>query len=245
MDTIMFSARSFTLSFVALHVAVGAGAQDSVGAPKPMLDFVRRFSYSVSVIHSRPQGDLARNVGLGYGIDGGAMFRFDDAGVFSLRADIGGVQYGSTSRPITLGDAAGTKFTLHVRTTNYIMPMSVGPQLTWPSGLLRPYVNAGFGAQAYFTETSLETGRLGADLATKTDESDIVGSMMVGGGVYAALPIRGRKIDLDVGVQYLDGRRARYLSPASVNATTGAVAVTPMQSDAHLLVVKLGARIGF
>jgi hypothetical protein len=110
---------------------------------------------------------------------------------------------------------------------------------------LRPYVNAGVGAQAYFTETTLESGRAGSDIAGTTNESDFVASMTVGGGVYTALPLRGHQLDLDIGVQYLDGNRARYLAPVSVSATTGVLSARPMESSAHLLILKVGARFGW
>src|SRR4051812_24329589 len=98
----MLTTRALAASFLALQLAVTAGAQDSTSTPKPLSNFARRFSYTVSVIHSRPQGELARNVDLGYGINGAAMFRLDDAGVFSLRGDLGALQYGNVSRPLTL-----------------------------------------------------------------------------------------------------------------------------------------------
>jgi opacity protein-like surface antigen len=241
----MFTTRSITLSFLAMQFAVSAGAQDSTSAQNPVSTFARRFSFTASVIHSRPQGELARNVGLGYGINGAAMFRLDASGVFSLRGDVGGLQYGNVSRTLTLGDIAGNQFDLRLRTSNYIVPMTVGAQVTLPTGMVRPYANAGVGAQAYFTETTLESGRAGSNIASTTDESDFVASMTVGGGAYIALPLRGHQLDLDIGVQYFDGSRARYLAPASVNETTGVLSTRPIESSAHLLVLKLGARFGW
>jgi hypothetical protein len=246
MGMTMFSARRITLSLVASLIAVTAAAQDSTSVRETPSKLARRFSYSVAFTQSRPQDELARNVGIGYGISAAALFRLDEAGMLAIRADLSGLQYGTASRPITLGDAAGSNIALTLRTSNYIMPMSVGPQVMWPSGVLRPYLNAGIGMQAYFTETTLEGDRVGSHIASTTNQSDAVASLTVGGGVYAALPVRGRKVELDAGVQYLDGGRARYLAAANVDATTGALTTTPpVESSAHLLVLKLGARIGW
>ena len=50
---------------------------------------------------------------------------------------------------------------------------------------------------------------------------------------------------IDLGVQYIAGGRARYLRPGSIQDLPNAqVSITPLESDMHLLLVRLGVRIG-
>ncbi len=240
----MSIARSIRYSLLASFLAVAGFAQDTASVRGVPSQLALRFSYSIAFTQSRPQGELARNIGLGYGANASAFYRLDDAGVFSLRADVGGLQYGNASRNITLSEDAGSNIRLKLNTSNYIMPVSVGPQVSWPMGIVRPYVNAGVGLQGYFTETRLEGENAGANIASTTNQSDFVASLSVGGGIYLKIPAKGRNVLVDVAAQYLDGSRAKYLAPASVNASTGTLSLTPIESNAHLLVLKVGARMG-
>ena len=61
------------------------------------------------------------------------------------------------------------------------------------------------------------------------------------------LPVRyGRtNVQLDLGLQYLNGGSTRYLAPGSITDLPGAqINVTPLESATHLVIVRLGARIG-
>jgi hypothetical protein len=204
-----------------------------------------RSSFSVAVIQSRPQGALARNIDLGYGANGAYQFRIDNSGIFSLRADIGVVAYGNESKRTALSETVGDRIQVNVRTTNYIMPMSVGPQITWPTGVVRPYVNAGVGEQGFFTESQVESTNAQTPFASTTNQSDFTPSWTFGGGVYVPVASGKSKVELDLGVQYSSGGSARYLAPGSiVDLPGGKVRISPMESATHLVVVRFGARIG-
>ena len=204
-----------------------------------------RSSLSISAIQTRPQGALGHNIDFGYGVNGAYQFRIDKSGFVSLRADVGVVGYGSDSKRSALSESVGDRIQVNVRTTNYIMPMSVGPQLMWPTGALRPYVNAGVGAQAFFTESDVEGSTDHSPFATTTNQSDVTSLWTAGGGIYVPVVAGTTNVQLDVGLQYLNGGRARYLAPGSiVDLPGGHVAISPMESATHLVVLRLGARIG-
>jgi hypothetical protein len=251
----MLISRYSAAAVLVAAIAASATAQDSVSnnslgrAPTPL---ELRSTVSVSLIQTRPQGALAENVGLGYGLNGAYLFRLDRAGVFSIRADVGVVEYGDESQRTALSGTVGGRVQVNVRTTNYIVPMSVGPQIMWPTGLIRPYVNAGIGGQAFFTESRVDNvangSSVGPAIAYTTNQSDFVASWVVGGGIYA--PISAGKagqsrVLLDLGVQYVNGGNARYLAPGSiVDLPNGEARITASSSTTHLVVVRAGLRIG-
>jgi hypothetical protein len=227
---------------ILLAVSSVATAQDSTFGRQ----VARRSSFTVSAIQSRPQGALARNVGLGYGIGGAYLYRLDDKGVWSIRADVGALAYGNESKQSAFSETVGGRVQTNVRTTNYIVPMSVGPQLTWPRGVIRPYVNAGLGGEAFFTESAVDgLSETTTTIASTTNQSAFASSWVVGSGVYLPLAYGKMKLSLDIGLQYLGGSRTKYLVPGSlVDLPAGGLQITPMESKTHLAVVRVGARIG-
>jgi len=239
------AARAALMLAIAATTAI---AQDSTaGAPiaKRPSALMRRSAASITIVQSRPQGEFGQGVGLGYGVDGSYLLRLDDAGIWSLRLSAGIVSYGDESRRTPLSASVGGRVLVDVKTDNYIVPMSIGPQLTWPAGSVRPYVNAGVGGQAFFTESRVESVDDLLPTFSTTNHSSFAPSWSVGGGVY--LPVRRGKVNvqLDLGAQYLNGGRTRYLSRGSIVDLPGAqIAVTPLETTTHLLLVRFGARVG-
>jgi hypothetical protein len=196
-------------------------------------------------MQSRPAGELADHIGLGYGANAAYLFQVDRAGIVSLRADLGFVDYGNESKRVPLSSTIGGRIQVKVATRNYIVPVSVGPQLTWPSGDIRPYVNAGFGGQFFFTQSSVDSHDDSDASFSTTNQHDQTHAWMAGGGVY--VPISSRKVNvmLDAGVQYFAGGRAQYLRPGSiVDLPNSQIQVNPLESKTEMLVVRLGVRIG-
>jgi len=234
----LYPALLFSSVLTSLALAQGTPQDSSTS------ELVRRSSGTLSVIQSRPQGTLGKNIGLGYGVDGAYLLRLDDTGIWSLRASIGGVSYGGESHRATLGGSVGGRVTLDVTTSNYIVPMSVGPQVSWPTGIVRPYVNAGVGAQLFSTESSLQGSGDHTTFASTTNHSALAAAWSIGGGVYLPLYAGKRHLDLDLGVQYFGGGTARYLAQGSIiDQTGGQVTVIPLESTTHLAIVRLGARL--
>jgi hypothetical protein len=247
------STASFTsaITRVALLLAVAAApvaAQDAAAHPavdRGPSELARRSAGSLTFIQSRPQGAFGQNVGLGYGVDGTYLLRLDDAGIWSLRVSAGIVSYGNESRRTPLSESVGGRVLVDVKTDNYIVPMSIGPQLTQPTGAIRPYVNAGVAAQAFFTESRVQSTDDLISFASTTNHSSFAPSWTVGGGVYVPVHHGKVNVQLDLGAQYLNGGRTRYLARGSIIDLPGAqLSVTPLESTTHLVLVRFGARVG-
>lgn len=208
-------------------------------------DFARRSSGSIAFVQSRPIGALGNNIGFGYGADGAYLFRLDKRGVFSLRANVGIVDYGNESKRVPLSPTIGGRIQVRVSTNNYIVPMSIGPQLTWPTGDVRPYVNAGLGGQAFYTESHVDGVDDNNDFAQTTNQSDFTSSWSFGGGVYIPLKQQQPNVMIDLGVQYYNGGEAQYLRPGSiVDLSNTQIQINPLRSTTHLLLARIGVRIG-
>jgi opacity protein-like surface antigen len=240
--------RSLLVVSAVATLASRARAQDSTAHDSSRLtssELARRSAGSISFMQSRPQGAFGRNVGIGYGVNGAYLFRLDEAGIWSIRADAGILNYGNESRQTALSDAVGGRVQVDVKTSNYIVPLFVGPQLAWPNGPVRPYVNVGVGGQAFFTESHLEGVDGGSSVGSTTNHSEWTTAWTTGGGLLVPVYIGKTSVQLDLGMQYVRGGRASYLAPGSIVDLPGArIDVTPLQSTTHLVVIRIGARIG-
>lgn len=226
--------------------AVLAATSSAQTIASPASDFLRRSSVSVAVTQTRPMGTLGDNIGLGYGVSGAYLFSVDSRGILSLRADIAAVQYGNESKRSAFSETVGDRVQVRTRTSNYIFPMTIGPQLAWPTGPVRPYVNAGVGAQAFVTESDVEGVDDRLVVARSTNLSDATLAWVAGGGITVPIVRRATRAQLDVSMQYIGGGRARYLAPGSiVDLDGGEVRITSLESTTHLVMVRVGARIGF
>lgn len=242
----MFTHRGLQAAGLTVILATSAAAQasdaNSDGVKRTLSDFARRSSLSIGVNQTRPQGALGRNIGFGYGISGAYLYHM--AGPLSLRADVAGVQYGNDWKQVPFSETVGGRVQVNVRTTNYIIPMSVGPQLAWPTGPIRPYVSAGVGAQAFVTESAVE-GIDNFTIASTTNQSDVALMWVTGGGIYVPVLPGLSRVQLDVGMQYVSGGRARYLARGGiVDLPGGEVRISALESTTHLVMLHLGARIG-
>ena len=245
----MFINRLLQTVVLTAAAATAAAAQDSTAnqrtLDRSLKEFARRSSFSIAGIQTRPQGALGRNIGFGYGVSGTYMFRLDSQGLWSIRADLAGVQYGNESKRSAFSETVGGRVQVTTRTTNYIVPVSIGPQLAWPSGPIRPYINAGVGAQGFVTESSVGGTDNYTVLASTTNQSDVTLMWVAGGGVYVPIVTGTTRVQLDLGMQYISGGRARYLAPGSiVDLPGGNLQISALESATNLVMLRLGARIG-
>ena len=234
-----------------IAVAAPVVAQDSASCncrrrhERTPSEFELRSSGSFTFTQSRPVGALQQNIGLGYGVNGAYLLRLDHVGILSLRTDLGILAYGNESKHVPLSSTIGGRIQVRVSTNNYIVPMSIGPQLTWPTGLVRPYVNAGIGGQVFFTESHVDGVDDKHDFASTTNQSDVASSWVAGGGIYVPLYQKRTKVLLDIGVQYANGGTARYLRPGSiVDLPNSQIQITPFESTTHMLLVRVGVKVG-
>jgi hypothetical protein len=207
-------------------------------------EFQKRSAGSFTITQSRPTGALGDNIGFGYGFNGAYLFRLDDAGWFSLRADAGFLQYGEESKRVPLSSTIGGRVQVRVSTNNNIVPLSLGAQVAVPRGAIRPYANAGVGAQFFFTESHVDGVDDNHDFASTTNQWDKTTSWVAGGGVYIPVYQKRTKVMLDIGAQYVNGGRARYLKPGSIqDLPDNQIRVTPMETDTHMVLVRVGVKL--
>lgn len=239
----MFKAAGLQALGLTAVIAATSPAQTIAG---PASDFLRHSSVSIAVTQARPMGSLGENIGLGYGVSGAYLFSVDSRRILSLRADVAAVQYGNESKRSAFSETVGDRVQIRTRTSNYIFPMTIGPQLAWPTGPVRPYVNAGVGAQAFVTESDVEGVDDRLVIARSTNLSDATLAWVVGGGITVPIVQRATRTQLDVSMQYISGGRARYLAPGSiVDLDGGPVRIASLESTTHLVMLRVGARIGF
>jgi hypothetical protein len=244
----MSISRFLRAALVSVAAASPLLAQDSTCfdcASHQPSDFARRSSGSFTFVQARPLGGLADNIGFGYGLDAAYLLRLDRKGYVSLRANVGFTQYGSESMRVPLSSTIGGRIQVKVSTDNYIVPMSIGPQLAVPTGPVRPYINAGLGAQAFFTESHVDGSDDDYDFAHTTNQHDWTSSWVAGGGVFVPLYMKKISVLLDLGVQYFGSGHARYLRPGSIeDLPNSQIRITSFESDTRLALVHLGVRIG-
>src|SRR5437868_4624473 len=197
-EVCMFASRFASAALISVVALSSAAAQNSgiTGEHIPN-EFERRSSGSIAFTQSRPLGGLQDNIGFGYGVDGAYQFRLDQRGALSLRADLGFLGYGQESFRVPFSETVGGRVQVRVRTTNYLLPMSIGPQLTWPTGSVRPYVNAGVGSQFFFTESSIDDTNNDDNIASTTNYSDWTSTWVAGGGLYLPVYEKTTKVLLD------------------------------------------------
>jgi len=207
----------------------------------------RRSAGVFAFAQSRPTGALRQNIGFGYGGTATYLLRLDRVGAFSLRADGAFLGYGYESFHAPLSTTIGGRIQVKVSTTNYVVPLSIGPQIAWPTGPIRPYANAGIATQIFYTESGIEgTDDDIGDYPSTVNQSDWTSAWVLGGGVY--LPLysdRATTVAIDLGVQYFTSGHAQYLRPGSIaDLPNGQTSINPFESDTHMMLVRIGVRIG-
>lgn len=239
----MSSVGFIRVALLSAAFAVPAVAQDST--IHTYNEFALRSSGSISFIQSRPTGAFQQNVGFGYGLNLAYLFRLDPAGILSLRADGTFAVYGSEHFYAPLSSTVGGRIQVKVTTQNYVVPLSIGPQLTWPSGPVRPYVNAGIGGQLFATQSNVEGSESNNEFARTTNQSDWTSNWVAGGGIYIPVYQGKSKVMLDLGVQYYNGGRAQYLKPGSIeDLGNGQIRITPLESETHMMLMRVGVKVG-
>lgn len=258
----MTAARSLRWSAMATCLALlffpsVARAQDPDPDARPPIDlrvdtanaitpFARRLSGQFAGVQMRPVGELANNIGFGYGIEGAGLMRLDRAGIVALRAGLGLVQYGSEHKRVPLSPTIGGRITVDVTTTNDVWTGGLGLQLMAPRGWIRPYVSGSAGFASFVTQSSIQGTSSDQSFASTTNHQDTGFAWLAGGGIYVPLH-RGRTlVSLDLGATYHapQGKRS-YLKPGSIqDLPNGDIAITPMYTEAKFVTWRVGVSVG-
>lgn len=199
--------------------------------PAIRLEKPSRFTIGGGLLFSSPRGELANNIDNGFGGDFYGLFRLDPAGALSLRADIGGLQYGSETIPT--GSVFGGRAGFEVVTTNSIFWAAFGPQLMLPTGRIRPYGNVAIGVMGFTTSSAVRgTGQYqGETFASSENQSDNTQTWIFGGGLYIPFTGKFSMMSLDVGGRYFTGGEATYLTEGAIQDNPdGSITLFPSHS---------------
>lgn len=223
------------------------GRPDSVtidGNSRRYSDFSRRSSGGISFTQVRPQGGLARNIDFGYGATGNYVYRLDRAGIVGLRLAGSMSAYGQERFSVPLSYSVGGRVRVDVTTTNSIGTLTIGPELMFPEGFIRPYAHAGMGVIWMATTSSVQGVDSYSNEFQTRNYSDGTPTWAAGGGVYVPISHNRTSILLDLGLDYFYGGDASYLRKGSItDLPNGEIAFTPLYSETKFISVSLGLRI--
>jgi hypothetical protein len=207
--------------------------------------FEQRASGAIGAWMMQPTGELRDNIGRGIGIGGAGLFRLDQSGALSLRADLGFGGYGQESKRVPLSPTIGGRIQVDVTTRNYVVVGGIGPQLTLPHGIVRPYINAGVAFQVFFTESNVDGADDSDSFGSTTNHSDGTPALTTGAGVYVPLRYGRVPVLLDLGATWYTGGRATYLKPGSIeDLPNSQIRITAMESATPFVLLRLGVKIG-
>ncbi len=251
-------AYRFTIMLAALAATRMAAAQSGNGNARPPIDLrvpdtasgstrmERRFSGQIDGVQMRPTGELAQNIGFGYGAGGVGLFTLDDAGIFALRAEATLMQYGSETKHSALSPTIGGRIQVDVTTANDIIVGGLGLQAMSPTGWIRPYVAGSAAVVSFATESSVNGADSQWEFANTTNHQDTHFAWLASGGVIVPLHYGRTVVSLHAGVTYTATQgRASYLRPGSItDLPNGDIAIDPLYSEAKFFTWRIGVGFG-
>lgn len=199
-------------------------------------------AFGLAFNYARPVDEFLKYVDDGYGLDGFLRFNADPNGVLSLRLEGGFLVYGNETKRVPLSSTVGGRILVDLTTSNNIAWLGLGPQLTLPTRLLQPYVNASVGYSYFYTRSSVEgTDNDNNPFASTTNYDDGTFAWGAGGGFLIPFRTRTTEWAIDLGVRYHGNGQVRYLREGGIeDLPGGGVILHPIQSDANLLTYRLG-----
>ncbi|MDX1568597.1 MAG: hypothetical protein R3223_12400 [Longimicrobiales bacterium] len=194
---------------------------------------------------AQPRGEFADYVDSGFGLDLNARIAFDEAGVVSLRGDLGFLQYGRETRQVCFSATVGCRILLDLTTSNDIFVGGIGPEVAIPGRTLRPYLFGTIGFTYFSTRSSLE-GTSGTEEIAETENFGDGTLAWVGGGGMDIRLSRGRvPVDLDLGVEYHSNGSAEYLREGDIiDNPDGSITLLPTKSETNFTTFRIGVRVG-
>jgi hypothetical protein len=193
-----------------------------------------------------PVGDFSENVDIAAGVTG--QFDYGIGGSpFSLGAEGTILFYGSESRHVPL--VGFPDLSVKVETSNQMAFLHGRLRAQRREGRVRPYLDALVGFNYISTTTSVVADEVCVDNGScdddsRTDIDDLVLSAGGGAGVtfgFGAAPHTAR---LDIGVRYLYGGEADYLTEGAIFRGREPVALEPHRSRTDMVMIYIGVAFG-
>ena len=203
-----------------------------------------RGTFGGSLVYAQPKDEFRLNVKQGVGIDLNGHYKLDRRGIVSLGAEGGFLTYGRETQRVPLSGTIGGRINVDLTTSNNIVWMGVGPQLTAPSGPIRPYVNGTAGFSYFVTESSVE-GTYDDEAFAKTNNYDDATFAWTGGG-GVLIPVGTTRMGaIDIGVRYHGNGSVRYLRKGDiVDLPNGGLQLNVNESKTPLISYRVGFKWG-
>ena len=229
------------LAFSSALLAAPVVAQDEQKAPGPV-----RGGAGASFVLAMPQGEFADAVEAGYGIQLNGQYFLTRNGAVRVRLDGGFLQYGSESRERCFSTTIGCRVRLDLQTSNSIAWAGVGPELMLPSGIIRPYVNAGVGVSYFSTASHLNGDDDSENFANTTNLDDAVLAITGGAGLYVPVHLSEKvPFAIDLSARYHRNGVVNYLREGDIrDEPDGSISFTPRRTEANLITLQLGVSFG-
>lgn len=238
---------------LALGVPSAAVGQDAVSAaavqpaPAPVAPpGPRRWQGGLGFALGIPVGDFSENVDIAAGASGQFDYGLGNS-PFSLGAEGTVLFYGSESRRVPL--VGFPDLSVRVETSNQMGLLHGRLRTQKREGRVRPYVDALVGFNYISTTTSVDAdevcdGNDSCDDDSRTDLDDLVLSAGGGAGVTFGFGSAPHATRLDIGVRYLYGGEADYLTESSTLWDSSPVAHEPHRSRTDMVMVYIGVAFG-
>lgn len=211
-------------------------------APRPT-----RAYYGGSLVLGQTVGEFHDFVDKSFGLSGNLIYNLDRRGILGIRLDGGFMNYGNERKRVPLSSTIGGRIMVDVNTANNIIHLGLGPQLTVPSGPVRPYVTGSVGMSYFVTESSVEGTRNNNEPFASTNNYDDLTIAYTGaGGILIPIAPRSRTpIAIDIGVRYHRNGEVEYLRKGSIQDNDDStITITPIRSEANLVSYHLGIQVG-
>lgn len=227
----MLSKAVILLSTACCLASTSAVGAQVYGVPQIPSRFVVGGDFAIS----QPKGEFAQAaVPTGYGFDLNGMYKLDPKGWFTLRADGGRIQYGHEQ--FFLGYFNGIP--LDLKTDNRIGFGSLGLQLQFPDGPIRPYASASYGAVYFYTQSCVGAEDNSVQEQCNTNHGDWAGAGIYGGGFL--IPF-GTSFSVNLGARYHYGAKATYLKKGDITDNPdGTVSLNVRSSKTDLVLWQIG-----
>jgi hypothetical protein len=237
---------------LALAVPLAAAGQDTQGAasqttpPPAPPPGPRHWQGGLGLALGVPVGDFSEHVDIAAGVTG--QFDYGLGGSpFSLGAEGTVLFYGSESRHVPL--VGFPDLSVKVETSNQMALLHGRLRAQRRQGRVRPYVDGLVGFNYISTTTSVDADEVCVDNGScdddsRTDLDDLVFSAGGGAGVtfgFGAGPYTTR---LDIGVRYLYGGEADYLTESGNLGRRDPVALEPHRSRTDMVMIYIGVAFG-
>lgn len=231
------------LSLVAVFLSVAVADSQAQSHRRGPL-FPTRFTIAGDLLVAQPKGEFGSNVGNGFGANAVFLYKLDRAGVFSVRADIGGMRYGNEAKRVPFTPFTG-RVLLDVTTSNDVYWGAIGGQMQLlTSGPIRPYANAAIGLQGFVTQSALSGSDESWDYASTTNSEDFTRAYIFGGGVLIPLGKTATSASLNVGARYHFGGTAKYLREGDITDNSdGTITLNPRNTKTDVVMWQVGISV--